>query len=375
MCTKKILAILMTLVLVFGLAACGGSSTSPASSAPASSASQAALSTSPASSVPSQASSQSSKSNKLVVYTALNEDDIVTIQKEYKELTGIEIEHIRLGGGDLAARVQAEMANPKADVMVGGSVDLYDPLGAAGAFEKYTSPNTKDIDPMFVDPNGYWNGWYMGVLGLVINTERFDKELAPKGLERPKTWDDLLDERYKDVFVTSNPATAGGGYIFCANQIFRLGEEGGKEYLKNLDKVVHHYYKGAGDCISPVATGEFIVGMSWVHDIFKTQKQGYPIEIVIPEKTAFEIGGAALVKGGPNPENGKAFIDWLLTKEAGELNRDIANRYSVRKDVAAPQGLPAIEEVDLVDYDRAKAGDMKTTVVEWFEKEITANRG
>ncbi|MGI6403420.1 MAG: ABC transporter substrate-binding protein [Oscillospiraceae bacterium] len=370
--TKKVLAILMTFVLAFGLTACGGGAASPASSSPpASSASSPAPS--PAESVPAQPAAQGS--NNLVVYTALNEDDILAIQKEYKALTGIEIEYIRLGGGDLAARVQAEMANPKADVMVGGSVDLYDPLGAVGAFEKYTSPNMADIDPMFVDPSGYWNGWYMGVLGIVLNTERFDAELAPKGLERPKTWDDLLDERYKDVFVTSNPATAGGGYIFCANQIFRLGEEGGKEYLKNLDKVVHHYYKGAGDCISPVATGEFIVGMSWVHDIFKTQKQGYPIEIIIPEKTAFEIGGAALVKGGPNPENGKAFIDWLLTKEAGELNRDIANRYSVRKDVAAPQGLPTIDEVDLVDYDRPKAGDMKSAVVEWFENEITANRG
>lgn len=316
-----------------------------------------------------------SASNRLVVYTALNEDDILAIQKEYKTLTGIEIEYIRLGGGDLAARVQAEMANPKADVMVGGSVDLYDPLSVAGAFEPYTSPRSAEIDSKFVDPKGYWQGWYMGVLGIVINTNRFDAELAPLGLKRPKTWDDLLDNRYKDVFVTSNPATAGGGYIFCANQIFRLGEKGGKQYLLDLDKVVHHYYKGAGDCISPVATGEFIVGMSWCHDIYKTKQQGYPIEIIIPEKTAFEIGGAALVKGGPNPKNGKAFIDWLLTREAGELNRDIAYRYSVRTDVSAPKGLPTLDKVDLVNYDRAKAGEMKNRLVDWFESKITANRG
>ena len=41
---------------------------------------------------------------------------------------GIEIEYISLGGGDAVARVQAEMANPKADILVGGSVDLYGSL-------------------------------------------------------------------------------------------------------------------------------------------------------------------------------------------------------------------------------------------------------
>lgn len=367
---SKAISILLALVLALGLAACGGGGNSPAAPAP-SPASPAPSGSNPPASPPPAAPA----STELVVYTALNEDDILAIQKAFKEETGIDIEYIRLGGGDVAARVQAEMGNPKADVMVGGSVDLYDPLSKEGAFEPYSSPNNKDLDPMFNDPNGFWQGWYMGVLGIVINSDRFDAELASQGLERPVTWDDLLDERYKNVFVTSNPATAGGGYIFCANQLFRLGEEGGWDFLKGLDQNVHHYYKGAGDCISPIATGEFIAGVSWVHDIFKTQKEGYPIEIVIPQQTAFEIGGAALVKGGPNPENGKLFIDWLLTKEAGELNTGISNRYSVRTDVAAPAGLPKIEEVDLVDYDRAKAGEMKPAVVDKFEEEITSNRG
>lgn len=78
---------------------------------------------------------------------------------------------------------------------------------------------------------------------------------APKGVALPETWDDLLDPAYKDVFVWANPTTAGGAYISHRLQIFRLGEDGAWEYLKELDQNVHHYYKGAGDVISPVATG------------------------------------------------------------------------------------------------------------------------
>ena len=257
----------------------------------------------------------------LVVYAALNEEDMVEIEKKFEADTGIDMEYLRIGNaGETSTRVLAEKDHPQADIMVGGSVEFYEPLAQEGILEKYTSPNAAEIDDKFNDPNGYWQGWYMGVLGIVVNKERFEEELAPKGLEMPKTWDDLLDPNYKGLFLSSNPATAGGGYIFAATQLFRLGEEKGWEYLEGLNKNVHHYTAGAVDPINLVATGEFVAGMSWAHDIVKSAKQGYPIEVVVPEETAFEIGGAGIIKGGENTENAKKFIDWLLTKEVGEMN-------------------------------------------------------
>lgn len=44
--------------------------------------------------------------------------------EQFEKDTGIEVEYISLGGGDAVARVQAEMSNPQADFLVGGSVDL-----------------------------------------------------------------------------------------------------------------------------------------------------------------------------------------------------------------------------------------------------------
>ncbi|SFL23521.1 iron(III) transport system substrate-binding protein [Paenibacillus sp. 1_12] len=308
-------------------------------------------------------------SGKLVVYAALNEDDIVAIQKKFKEDTGIEIEYLRTNGaGEASTRVQAEKAAPKADVLIGGSVEFYGPLAEQSLLEKYSSPNSKELDAKFNDPSGFWQGWYMGVLGIVLNTERFKKELEPKGVKEPKTWDDLLNPAYKGVFVTANPATAGSGYIFVADQLFRLGEDKGWDYVKQLHTNVHHYIPAAGDVINLTATGEFIAGMSWAHDIVKSQQKGYPIKVIVPEQTAFEIGGAAIVKGGANMENAKKFIDWLLTKPVGEMNTTISNRYSVRKDVAPPQGMIKIEDVKLVNYDRDKAAKMKPDALKKFSE-------
>ena len=363
---KKTLVLCLAMLLagVAVLAGCGsGGSKSGSSSSPSAAPSSSAPSGSPG--------SQPKDPGRLIVYAALNEDDVVQLAKKFKEDTGIQIEYLRLSGaGEASTRVQAEKNAPKADIMVGGSVEFYEPLAQQGILEKYTSPNAAGLDATFNDPNGFWQGWYMGVLSIIVNTERFEKELAPKGVQEPKTWDDLLDPNYKDVFVTSNPATAGAAYIFTATQLFRLGEEKGWEYLQKLNENVHHYTQAAGDGINLVATGEFIAAMAWAHDSVKVAKQGYPLKVIVPEQTAFEVGGVGIIKGGPNTENAKKFVDWLLTQPVQEMNTNMSNRYSVRKDVAPPQGMVQLEEVKLVDYDRAKAAEMKQDVVNRFQQMI-----
>lgn len=350
--------LLIMLISVVMLAACGAKENSQAAAGESNNETK-------------QTEEQTNATDSLVVYAALNEEDMVEIEKKFEADTGIDMEYLRIGNaGETSTRVLAEKENPQADIMVGGSVEFYEPLAQEGILEKYISPNAADMDDKFNDPNGYWQGWYMGVLGIVVNKDRFNEELATKGVEMPKTWDDLLDPNYEGVFLSSNPATAGGGYIFAATQLFRLGEEKGWEYLKGLNKNVHHYTAGAVDPINLVATGEFVAGMSWAHDIVKSAKQGYPIEVIVPEHTAFEIGGAAIIKGGKNTENAKIFMDWLLTKEVGEMNTAVSNRYSVRSDVEPPQGMIPVDAVTLVDYDRSKAAEMKEDVVNQFNEMI-----
>ena len=78
--------------------------------------------------------------------------DMVTLSQQFKKDTGIDIEYITLSGGDATARVQAEKDNPQADVVVGGSVDLYGSLKDAGALAAYDSPNNDDLDAMKACP-------------------------------------------------------------------------------------------------------------------------------------------------------------------------------------------------------------------------------
>lgn len=303
--------------------------------------------------------------DKLVVYAALNEDHVFELEELYESEHDVDIEILRLSGaGELATRVVAEKDNPVADVAIGGSIEYYDELASKDALSAYQTEGL-DIDSLFLDDNGFYQGWYLGVLGMVINTESFEEQV---GGDKPQTWDDLLEESYKDQILNSNPSTSGGGYIFLANQIFRKGEEDGWKYIEDLNNNIHHYTQGAIDPIAPVATGEFPVGISWAHAIVSQIKEGYPIEVIVPEQTAYEIGGSAIINGAPNEENAKEFMDWLQSDTVSEFVVNTRNNYSVHKEMDAPEGMVPFEEIDLVDYDRKAASDMKEDVIRKFEE-------
>ena len=65
----------------------------------------------------------------------------------------------------------------------------------------------------------------MGTLVILLNPQRFEKEIAPKGMAKPKTWDDLLNPAYAKNVASGTPASCGGATSSLAVQIFRNGGE------------------------------------------------------------------------------------------------------------------------------------------------------
>jgi iron(III) transport system substrate-binding protein len=318
----------------------------------------------------------SAAAEKVIIYAALDEKTVNELAEAFTKATGINAE-VALQieqAGTVSGRIKTEAANPRADVFIGGNSNYHTELAVGGFLEKYTSPFIKlaGVSEQFVDPDGYWTGWYFGALCLLYNEKRYKEEIAPKGINPPATWDDLLNPVYKGEVIASNPATTGGAYLMMAAQIFRLGsEEAGFEYIRKLHPNIAQYTKGANGSIPLVSQGEAIVGFAWGHDTLKQKSQGnLPIVVVFPKDTGFEIGAASILKGAPNLESAKKFIDFLLSPTAGKINAQNGYRYPVRKGVELPEGVPAFESLDLAPWDLKKAAD---NVDAWKKKwaEIT----
>jgi len=122
--------------------------------------------------------------------------------------------------------------------------------------------------------------------------------------------------------------------------------------------------------IQLVGQGQFVGCPNWSHDILTEKAKGTGIDLTVPENTGFEIGAVSIVKGSKNVPAAKAFVDWILTKDAGELNVRLSNRVSVRKDVAAAPGAPTLDQVKLVNYDRPFASENKERLIKKWQAAV-----
>ena len=311
---------------------------------------------------------------KVIVYAALDEKTANEIAAAFQKETGYSAE-IALQieqAGTVAGRIKTEAPNARADVIIGGNSNFHTDLAVGGYLDKYTSPVVRSagIDQKFMDPDGYWTGWYLGALCILYNEKRYNEEIKPKGIQPPATWDDLLNPAYKGQVIASNPATTGGAYLMVAAQVFRLGsEKAGFDFVRRLHQNVAQYTKGANGSIPLVSQGEAIVGFAWGHDTLKQKAQGnLPIVVVFPRDTGFEIGAASIIKNAPHPEAARKFIDFLLSPAAGKINSANGYRYSVRKGVETPAGVPAFESIKLAPWDlKVAAANVENWKKQWSE--------
>ena len=217
---KKTLALILALLMVFALAACGGQK-APEAAAPAAAG---------------DLVSAAKADGELVVYGSCEEDYLAAACNKFQELYGIKTTYQRLSTGEVPAKIAEENGKPSADIWFGGTNNPYDTAAADGLLDNsYVPANashlTKDI---YKDPNGYWYGIYTGLLGFMVNTD----ELTRLGLEAPKSWDDLLKPEYKGLIWLSNYNTAGTPKLVANLMIQLKGHDEGIQYLVDLDKNV-----------------------------------------------------------------------------------------------------------------------------------------
>lgn len=317
------------------------------------------------------ASATAKPSGRISVYSALNESTNNEFVKAFKAaVTGVEVDLLPLAAaGELQTRIRAEKASPKADIFIGGDSSFHDGLGKEGLLETYESPNASAVAAQSKDPAKNWTGWYFGIFSIALNTSRFNAEI---GGAKPTSWDDLLDAKYRGKLVLGSPITTGGGYIFIATQIFRFNKDEAKamDYMKKFHANVAQYPGTSPQAIQLVSQGQFVATPNWAHDILTEKGKNPGIDLSVPKGTGYEIGAVSIIKGTKNPQAAKAFVDWVLTKEAGELNVKLSNRVSVRTDVPPAPGAPTLTSVEMVNYDRDWAAANKDRVLKLWQTTV-----
>ncbi len=313
-------------------------------------------------------SSTWARAGEITVYTALEEDDVRVYLAEFaKAKPNIKVNLLRLSTGDLIARIVAEKANPRHDVIWGTALtQMVDPRVLEMA-EPYRPAGIDAVKTQFKDPQNRWFATTGYFAGFCVNTEILKKNNLPM----PTSWQDLLNPVYKGQIVMPNAASSGTGYLQIVSLLQMKGEEKGWQYLKDLDKNIAQYIKSGSRPCKMAAAGEYAIGLSFAFSGVKQIMEGYPIKLVIPSEGAgYEVEVSMLMKSSKNKEDSKQFLDWLLTLDAAKLYGERAEMSSVPgakpTEAVLKAGLPADVSVVLykMDFD-ASAKNKDRILAEW----------
>ncbi len=273
----------------------------------------------------------------------------------------IKVEIISAGVGQLFTRVKAEAARPQGDIMLAASKESF--LQMADLFQPYVSRLDGDFPEQMKDRERRFYGFSMPLQVLIINTT------LVSAAESPKAWKDLGDPKWKGKIIMANPALSGSAYAQLAQMIQLHGWPLVQQVVKNatITSSSKLAYQGVG-------TGEFAIGLTGEENVVKLKSEGRPVEAVhAAEGTGLRFDAVGIIKGGPNPDNARQFLDFINSKEAHSIavGKPFFRR-SVRKDVAPPPGLKATAEIKFFDYDVEKAAQDKAANLKKFEELMAA---
>ena len=338
-----VLAMMMVLTLLSGCGGNGGSSTPAPAPAPTSPAGDGGAST-PAPETP----AGSDASGKVMLYSSMQEDQLVAIKEGFeKKYPGITMEYYFAGTSKVVTKIstEAQAGHVDADVIWVGDAADYVSFKENNILQPYTSPELDGgaIDKAYVDPDGYYTAGRLVGVGIAYNNALVTPE------EAPKTWSDLLDSKWKDQVVMSDPGTAGTTKYWM--NAMMCSDKYGTDYMQKLHDNGCLLESGTTATHNQLAASAYKVGVCLDYVSANLIKDGSPITFLYPEETVSIASPIGLVKDCNNEENGKLLYDFILSKEGQEIL--VANNLvSVRTDVTQSVDLTTIPS--FLECDMAK---------------------
>ncbi len=267
-------------------------------------------------------------SRRVVVYSAAPLAFAESLKSDFEaENPGVTVEILAgLGGEAMIARLDAEKASPRADVMHSGAVFEFIEAGKKGLLAQTRPREIAGVFPanLFLggskiplyDAQGQWYVWgfSLGVIGY--NRER----LAALRLPAPKTWTDLANPVYKGQVVFNMPQLSSSAFntIVALYQI--MGARALWAYWDKVNENIPFYSRSTSALYTLVGRGEIPISYGVARPYYEGQLRGQAVEVVYPTEGAWVFATAVgMIKDAPNPDLAKAFMKFILSP-SGQIN-------------------------------------------------------
>lgn len=257
--------------------------------------------------------------------------------------TGIEVEQFQGTTGKILARLEAEAANPVADVVILASWS--DGLGLLNDDQlyAYTPAGADALYDFCKEDTGAMYGTSASACGVIYNTQLIPTLNAD--------WAELASADYAGMLALPDPTLSGSCKDFLSGYANVYGVEASEAMWQTLfDNGMT--IPGANKAVLEACiTGEIPVMVAGVdYNAYSSIASGESLAVYYPAGgTVINPRPAMILKTSPNLENAKLFMDYLCSDEAQQMVVDdylIPGNSSVTCDNRAN-----VSEIPVLDVD------------------------
>ena len=289
---------------------------------------------------------------KVMLYSSMQEAQLQAIEKAFEaKYPDIDMEYYYAGGGKLVTKMTTEAEGDgqiACDLVWLGDPSDYEAFKANGWLLPYVSPETDHIAKEYMDAEGYYTAGRLVTMGIAWNIGLVDEADAPK------TWNDLLDPKWNNQIIMTDPSQASTTKYWMAAMM--QSEKYGEAYFEALKANGVELESGTTATHNRVADSSYMVGICLDYVSANLIAEGSPIQFHYTTDDVITMTSPiAMIKGCANEENGKILMDFILSKEGQEVLVE-NNLVSVRDDVEMQVDTSAIAAVNMVvDYNDLSA--------------------
>ena len=281
----------------------------------------------------------------VTLYTALSIEAAGKVCAAFEKAYAVKCEYFRAPGIPLMERFRTEAAanRVKVDVLQASVLTAFKQAKANGWLVKYNSPEGTKFLKEFSDPDGYFVSAYIIPMAIGYNPRLI------KASEVPKSWQDLLDPKWKSQITTADPTSSGTGlaaYYFWEIKF-------GFEYIQRLARNQPLVVSATPNVANAVVSGErpIAAGLdSW--EILVRTRNGQPIAAQFPSEGVPVVPSpVAVAANAPHPNAGQLLMHYIISAEGQKLLMDEIGVYSARVDMPPVNGMPALKDLNLIHID------------------------
>ncbi len=279
----------------------------------------------------------------LTLYTSQPEADATKTVEAFKAANpGVEVEIFRSGTSDLLTKLAAEFAAgaPQPDVLLIADAVSMELLKKDGRLLAYPEANVEGLAQDSYDTDRTYFGSKLITTGIAYNSA---------AAEKPESWADLVKPAYKDGVVMPSPLYSGAAAYMMSG--VALDPALGWDFYTGLKDNGAIAVRGNGAVLKAVAGGEKPYGVLVDFMALNAKAQGSPIEFVFPaEGVSAVTEPVAILSSAKNPDDGKRFVDFILSDDGQKLARDMGY-LPAKASAGRPDWLPEGVEIKLMPVD------------------------